>query len=74
MKHIIFFSGGLGSWATAKRVIDRYGSENVLCLFTDTLIEDADLYRFLLETTSEMYNISQDDLIDRTKVYSRNKP
>ncbi|MEC3884844.1 hypothetical protein VKA52_14005 [Halobacillus sp. HZG1] len=66
MKHIIFYSGGLGSWATAKRVINRHGKDNVICLFTDTLIEDADLYRFLLETTAEMYNINQSDLIDKT--------
>ena len=67
MKHIVFYSGGLGSWATAKRVVERHGAENVLCLFTDTLIEDADLYRFLLETTQELYGIDQSDLIERTK-------
>ncbi len=67
MKHIIFYSGGLGSWATAKRVVERHGAENVLCLFTDTLIEDADLYRFLLETTQEMFGIDHADLIERTK-------
>ncbi|MCA0972257.1 hypothetical protein LCM20_16735 [Halobacillus litoralis] len=67
MKHIVFYSGGLGSWATAKRVIDRYGKEDVICLFTDTLIEDDDLYRFLLETTQEMYGVEQTDLIERTK-------
>jgi 3'-phosphoadenosine 5'-phosphosulfate sulfotransferase (PAPS reductase)/FAD synthetase len=54
MKHIIFYSGGIGSWATAKRVIEKQGKENVILLFTDTLIEDADLYRFLDETSSEM--------------------
>lgn len=41
------FSGGLGSFGAADRVIDRYGRENVTLLFTDTKIEDADLYRFL---------------------------
>mgnify|MGYP006976781567 CR=1 FL=1 len=25
MKHIVFYSGGIGSWATAKRVIQRLG-------------------------------------------------
>jgi 3'-phosphoadenosine 5'-phosphosulfate sulfotransferase (PAPS reductase)/FAD synthetase len=44
-------SGGLVSWATAEVVIERFGLENVTCLFADTLIEDEDLYRFLDETT-----------------------
>mgnify|MGYP001446314979 CR=1 FL=1 len=67
MKHVIFFSGGLGSWLTAKRVINAYGRENTICLFTDTLIEDEDLYRFLLETTQEIYGVDQTDLIEKVK-------
>jgi hypothetical protein len=47
MKHIVFFSGGIGSFFTAKRVIEKEGKENVILLFTDTLIEDEDLYRFM---------------------------
>ncbi|WP_017754077.1 adenine nucleotide alpha hydrolase family protein [Calidifontibacillus oryziterrae] len=54
MKHIIFYSGGIGSWATAKRVIEKYGKEDVILLFTDTLIEDEDLYRFIEETVSDL--------------------
>lgn len=54
MKHIVFYSGGIGSWATAKRVIKEYGKENTVLLFTDTLIEDSDLYRFIDETVKEM--------------------
>ena len=54
MKHIIFYSGGIGSWMTAKRVIKRVGKKNVILLFTDTLIEDEDLYRFIKETVAEM--------------------
>lgn len=50
MKHIIFYSGGLGSWITAKRVIQQQGKENVILLFTDTKMEDEDLYRFLDDT------------------------
>mgnify|MGYP003128831367 FL=1 len=49
MQHIVMYSGGLGSWATAKIVIERYGTENTTLLFADTLIEDEDLYRFLDE-------------------------
>lgn len=47
MKHIIQFSGGIGSFFTAKRVIEKYGKDNVILLFCDTLIEDEDLYRFI---------------------------
>ena len=53
MKHIIFYSGGLGSWATANKVINKYGKENVELLFTDTLMEDEDLYRFLDDTEKD---------------------
>lgn len=54
MKHIVFYSGGIGSWMTAKRVVEKEGKENVVLLFTDTLIEDQDLYRFIGETVEEM--------------------
>jgi len=54
LKHIVFYSGGIGSWATAKRVIKKASKENVILLFTDTLIEDEDLYRFIDETVKEM--------------------
>lgn len=47
MKAVVFFSGGLMSWAAAKRTVEKYGSENTTLLFTDTLTEDADLYRFI---------------------------
>jgi hypothetical protein len=67
MKHVIFYSGGLGSWMTAKRVVQAHGAENVICLFTDTLIEDEDLYRFLIETTQDIYGIDQRDLIKLAK-------
>lgn len=50
MKHIVQYSGGICSFFTAKRVIEKYGKENVILLFCDTLIEDADLYRFIDET------------------------
>lgn len=49
MKHIVLFSAGLGSWAAAKRVAARYGTANLILLFTDTRMEDEDAYRFLKE-------------------------
>ena len=53
IKHIVFYSGGLGSWATANKVIKKHGKENVILLFTDTLMEDEDLYRFLRDTEKD---------------------
>lgn len=52
---------------TAKRVVQEHGKENVICLFTDTFIEDDDLYRFLIETTQEIYEIDCMDLIELTQ-------
>lgn len=46
------FSGGAGSFETAWRVIQRRGRTNVTLLFTDTLHEDSDLYRFLIEAAA----------------------
>tara|TARA_B100000029_G_scaffold97226_1_gene87515 strand:+ start:10750 stop:11529 length:780 start_codon:yes stop_codon:yes gene_type:complete len=47
MKHIVSLSGGTASAVAADRVINKYGSENVILWFADTLWEDEDLYRFL---------------------------
>lgn len=46
-EHVVLFSGGIGSWAAAKRVAERHGTENLTLLFTDTKTEDEDLYRFI---------------------------
>lgn len=55
------YSGGIGSWAVAKRVIEQYGTKNVTLLFTDVKGnsenehegEDPDTYRFLKETSEK---------------------
>lgn len=47
--HVVMFSGGIGSWAAAKRVAAQHGSADLTLLFSDTLMEDEDLYRFLDE-------------------------
>jgi hypothetical protein len=44
--HVVNFSGGLCSFWAAHRVQQMYGSENLVLLFADTLIEDPDLYEF----------------------------
>lgn len=53
-RHVVMFSGGIGSWATAKRVAARYGTESLTLLFGDTLMEDEDLYRFLEEAAANV--------------------
>lgn len=54
MKHVVMFSGGIGSWAAAKRVAERHGREHLTLLFTDTRTEDEDLYRFLDEAAANV--------------------
>lgn len=44
---VVMFSGGVGSWATARRVADEYGTDGLVLLFADTLMEDQDTYAFL---------------------------
>lgn len=52
------YSGGIGSWGTAKRVIDEHGKDGVTLLFADVggghvsphVGEDEDNYRFIEET------------------------
>ena len=45
--HVVMFSGGITSWAAARRVARLHGTDNLTLLFADTNIEDEDLYRFL---------------------------
>lgn len=40
------FSGGLGSYCAARRVVQKHGTAEVTLLFADTRMEDEDLYRF----------------------------
>src|SRR3990167_1075888 len=51
MKHVFNFSGGIASWAGAKRVAQRYGTADLTLLFTDTKKEDEDLYRFMVDAS-----------------------
>lgn len=63
MKHIVSYSGGIGSAMTVKMLCDEYGSENVIALFADTKVEDIDLYRFnedLKKLTNCQFIIIQD--------------
>ncbi|WP_330236120.1 phosphoadenosine phosphosulfate reductase domain-containing protein [Streptomyces sp. NBC_00566] len=45
-QHVVMWSGGITSWATARHVIAEHGTDNVTLLFADTNAEDEDLYTF----------------------------
>ncbi|MFM9656795.1 hypothetical protein [Streptomyces scabiei] len=45
-QHVVMWSGGITSWATARHVIAEHGTASTTLLFADTLIEDEDLYAF----------------------------
>ena len=51
---LVMFSGGVGSWAAAKRTIEQYGQKQTRLVFADTLMEDEDLYRFLDEAAENI--------------------
>ena len=52
--HVIMFSGGLGSWRAAKIAAREHGTERMVLLFADTLMEDPDLYRFIREAAADI--------------------
>ena len=55
MKHIVLYSGGLGSYFTTKRIIEQgIPKDDIILLFTDTKVEDEDLYRFLVESSYKL--------------------
>jgi hypothetical protein len=50
-RHIVQFSGGIGSFCAAVRVAQRHGTGNLVLLIADTRIEDPDLWRFAEDTS-----------------------
>jgi hypothetical protein len=62
------FSGGLGSWATAKRVAEAHGTDDLWLIFADVggdnpsphAGEDEDTYRFVIEGAANIYGIDYD--------------
>ena len=61
-KHIVMFSGGIGSWAAAKRVAALYGTNDLTLLFADVggdhssphAAEDEDCYRFIADAAANV--------------------
>ncbi len=66
-RRVVMLSGGAGSWGAAMRTVAEHGREGTTLLFADTLIEDEDLYRFLLEAAAQLTGaVLPDDLLART--------
>ncbi|UKS25047.1 hypothetical protein LOZ80_26065 [Paenibacillus sp. HWE-109] len=60
MKHIVMYSGGSGSKQAAKRVAKENGITELFLLFTDTLVEDRDTYRYMIESALHLYGVPAD--------------
>jgi hypothetical protein len=54
MRHVVMFSGGVGSWLAARRVVTAHGAENTTLLFCDTRMEDPSLYEFLTRASEDV--------------------
>jgi hypothetical protein len=54
VSRVVQFSGGITSWAAARRVADQHGIDDLVLLFADTLIEDEDLHRFLAQAAADI--------------------
>jgi hypothetical protein len=61
--HVVMYSGGASSAFVANHVVQRYGKENTILFFTNTLWEDQDNYRFL-EEVSEYIGVPITERID----------
>ena len=58
MRVIAKLSGGEGSWLAARTYIDRHAPDHFEVLFTDTLIEDQDTYRFLIAGAAQLFGVT----------------
>src|ERR1041384_4711829 len=52
--HVIQYSGGIGSWATAQRVAAQHGTSRMVLLYTDTRVEEQSLYTFVAESAAQL--------------------
>lgn len=53
-QHIVMWSGGITSWATARHVIAQHGTASVTLLFADTNAEDEGLHAFNAEASAQL--------------------
>jgi hypothetical protein len=62
VKRVVMFSGGIGSWAAAKRVANQHGTDDLYLVFSDVkgsnvsphVGEDEDTYRFIEEAAKNV--------------------
>lgn len=54
MKHVVSYSGGIGSFVAAHLLKQKLPASDIELVFCDTLIEDEDLYRFLQESAAAL--------------------
>lgn len=52
-------SGGVGSYSAVRRYVDQRGSKDLTLVFTDTLCEDQDAYRFLIAGAFNLFGVIQ---------------
>lgn len=61
-RFVVMFSGGIGSWASARRIVDAHGADAVTLLFCDVkgnstdphVGEDEDTYRFIADAAAQL--------------------
>ncbi|BCL27384.1 hypothetical protein ACFFS2_24860 [Streptomyces aurantiacus] len=54
MRHVVMWSGGITSWATARHVVAEHGTASTVLLFADTNAEDEDLYAFNDQASAQL--------------------
>ena len=52
--HIVKFSGGAGSWAAARRVVERYGADSTILVTSNTNAEHRDWLTFVVESQRKL--------------------
>nr|WP_030500980.1 hypothetical protein [Micromonospora purpureochromogenes] len=53
-RHVVQFSGGIGSFAAALRVAATHGTDDLVLLTADTQVEDPDLWRFAAQAAEHI--------------------
>lgn len=64
---VVHFSGGVGSYAAARRVAARHGTGRLVLIFADTRDEDGDLYRFLVEAAGLIFGVPVGPLVAQAR-------
>lgn len=53
-QHVVMWSGGITSWATARHVVAEHGTAGTTLLFADTNAEDEDLHTFNEQAAAQL--------------------